>query len=131
MIDIESQIIEAIDDAVTSEYTDAYITSVYERSSSQFPCVEVVEMDNRVFVDASDLQHIENAATIVYEINVYSNKATGKKKECRDIMLLIDSTLEQLGFRRTMMNQIRNYADATIYRMVGRWEKIQCKQEEQ
>lgn len=73
---------------------------------------------NRQGRDSGD---IENFADVMYEANVYSNKAIGKKAECRAIAALIDEQMSALGFTRSFLNPIQNMNDATIYRMTGRW----------
>ena len=70
---------------------------------------------------------IENHAQVLYEVNVYSNKTSGKKAECKAIIALIDSKMEALGFTRTLMNPVPNEEDATVYRMVARYRAIVSK----
>ena len=59
----------------------------------------------------------------MYEVNVYSNKTSGKKSECKEIIAVIDDILLGLGFTRTMKNPV-SMDDATIYRMVTRYTAI-------
>lgn len=72
-------------------------------------------------------KQIENHAQVLYEVNVYSNKTSGKKTECKAIIALIDSKMEALGFTRTLMNPVPNEEDATVYRMVARYRAIVSK----
>lgn len=67
---------------------------------------------------------IENAASVLYEVNVYSNKIGYKKAEAQEIMSFIDEILAKLGFTRTMLNPLPNLADATIYRLTARYEAV-------
>ena len=127
MITLENQVIDAIDDVLSVQYPSAFVTAGYIKSASQFPCVQVVEIDNRVFERATTLSEIEVMATIVIEINFYSNKTSGKKEECRQLAAITDEVMEGLGFMRTMLSQTPNYEDATVYRITGRWQKIQAR----
>lgn len=127
MITLENQVVNAIDDALENEYPGAFVTAGYIKSASQFPCIQVVEIDNRVFERATSLSEIEVMATIVIEINFYSNKVNGKKEECRQLALITDEVMEGLGFMRILFSQTPNYEDATVYRMTGRWQKIQAR----
>lgn len=127
MITLENQVVNAIDDALENEYPGAFVTAGYINSASQFPCVQVVEIDNRVFERATSLSEIEVMATIVIEINFFSNKTAAKKEECRQLATITDEVMEGLGFMRTMLSQTPNYEDATVYRMTGRWQKIQAR----
>ena len=58
------------------------------------------------------------------ECNIYSNKASGKKAEAKAIANTLDTAFETIGFTRTMRNQVANFNDATIYRIVCRYEAI-------
>lgn len=127
MISLENEVTNAIANALTNAYPSAFVTAGYIQSSTQFPCVQVVEIDSRVLERGSSLSTIEVFATVVIEINFYSNKTAGKKEECRQLAAVTDEVMEGLGFMRTMLSQTPNYEDATIYRMTGRWQKIQAK----
>ena len=127
MISLENSVIDAISSELETEYPSAFVTAGYIRSSTQFPCIQVVEIDSRVLERASTLSTIEVMATIVIEINFYSNKTSGKKEECRQLATITDEVMEGLGFMRTMLSQTPNYEDSTVYRMTGRWQKIQAK----
>ena len=127
MISLENQVIDAIDRELATAYPSAVVTAGYVRSSSQFPCVQVVEIDTRVLERASTLSTIEVMATVVIEINFFSNKTSSKKEECKELAEITDDVMENLGFMRTMLSQTPNYEDSTIFRMTGRWQKIQPK----
>lgn len=127
MITIENKVVDAIVTELATAYPTAKVGSEYTRTVSEFPYVEVVEMDNSVLQRASYLSKIEVMAQLTYEINIFSNKKAGRKAECKAIAEIVDGVMESLGFYRIMLNQVLNYEDATIYRMVGRWQKIQAK----
>lgn len=127
MISLENQVIDAIDRELATAYPSAVVTAGYVRSSSQFPCVQVVEIDTRVLERASTLSTIEVMAAVVIEINFFSNKTSSKKEECKELAAITDEVMENLGFMRTMLSQTPNYEDSTIFRMTGRWQKIQPK----
>lgn len=127
MITIENKVVDAIVTELATAYPTAKVGSEYTRTVSKFPYVEVVEMDNSVLQRASYLSKIEVMAQLTYEINIFSNKKDGRKAECKAIAEIVDGVMESLGFYRMMLNQVLNYEDATIYRMVGRWQKIQAK----
>lgn len=127
MIDIENEIFDTVSTVVRTEYPDIFMTGEYVKSPPSFPCVSLIEIDNQSYRKTRDTASNENHAQIVYETNVYSNKTSGKKAECKAIISLIDSELEKLGFTRTLLNTIPNEDDATIYRMVARYRAIVSK----
>ena len=127
MIDVETEIFSDVSAVVRAKYSKVYMTGEYVKSPPAFPCVSLVEADNQVYRNARDSSNIENFVQVLYEVNVFSNKTSGKKTECKAIMALIDTKMEALGFTRTLMNPIPNEDDATIYRMVARYRAIVSK----
>lgn len=121
MIDIENTVFNTVATKVREQYPDIYMTGEYVKSPSSFPAASLVEMDNATRTDTIDSGSNENHANVMYEVNVYSNKATGKKSECKAIIALIDKEMLALGFARNMLNPVPNMNDSTIYRMVGRY----------
>lgn len=127
MIDIESEIFSKVSTAVRAAYPNIYMVGEYVNAPSKFPCVSLVEMDNQSYQRTEDSGSSENHVSVMYELNVYSNKSVGKKSECKAIAALIDEQMLALGFARTMLQPIPNMDDATIYRMVGRYSAVISK----
>ena len=121
MIDIENAVFNAVATKVREQFPDIYMVGEYVKSPSSFPAVSLVEMDNAIRTDTIDSGSNENHANVMYEVNVYSNKATGKKSECKAIIALIDQEMLALGFVRSTLTPVPNMNDSTIYRMVGRY----------
>ena len=99
----------------------------YVKSPPSFPAVSFVEMDNSVYASTQTGVGVENHASLMYEVNVYSNKTKGKKSECREIIALIDEEMANLGFTRIMLQPIPNMDDATIYRITARYKAVVSK----
>ena len=127
MIDVEKEIFNIVAKAVKNAYPGIYITGEYVKSPPSFPAVSLVEMDNSAYTGTQTSDSVENHAELMYEVNVYSNKKSGKKSECKSIMALIDNELAVLGFNRAMLQPIPNMDDATIYRMTGRYRGVASK----
>ena len=121
MIDIESTVFNAVATKVREIFPDIFMVGEYVKSPSSFPAVSLVEMDNSTRIETIDSGSSENHANVMYEVNVYSNKTTGKKSECKSIMALIDEELLAMGFLRNTLTPVPNEYDSTIYRMVGRY----------
>lgn len=128
MIDVENEIFSAVSEKVREKYSEVFMTGEYVKSPSSFPCVSIIETDNQAYRNTRTTERIENHAQVVYEVNVYSNKRTGKKTECKEILGLVDKQLEALGFTRTLMTPVPNEGDATIYRMVARYRAVVSKE---
>lgn len=121
MIDIESAVFNRVVTKVREVYPDIFMTGEYVNSPASFPAASLVEMDNATRIETIDSGFNENHANVMYEANVYSNKATGKKSECKAIIALIDEEMLAMGFSRSTLTPVPNENDSTIYRMVGRY----------
>lgn len=127
MIDIENEIFNSVATEVRNKYPGIYMVGEYVKTPPNFPCVSLVEMDNQSYQRTEDSGSTENHVSVMYEVNIYSNKTVGKKTECKAIAALIDERMLALGFARTMLQPIPNLDDATIYRMVGRYSAVISK----
>ena len=127
MINVETEIFDMVAKAVRNAYPDIYMIGEYVKSPSKFPCVSLVEIDNSAYRRTQTDSSVENHAEVLYELNVYSNKKSGKKSECKAIASLIDNEMAALGFSRSMLQPIPNMDDATIYRMTGRYRAVVSK----
>ena len=127
MIDCENEVFNAIAKAVRTEFPSAFVSGEYIKAPSKFPHVSLIEMSNTAYDRTQTSGDLENHASLMYEVNIYSNKKSGKKSECKAIASLIDNELATLGFSRTMLQPIPNMDDATIYRMTGRYTAVVSK----
>lgn len=127
MINLENEIFTIIANAVRTAYPGALVVGEYAKTPTRFPCVSIIEQDNAVYDKTQTSGNLENHASVMYEINVYSNKKGGKKSECKAIASLINDEFATLGFSRTMLQPIPNVEDATIYRIVGRYMGVVSK----
>lgn len=123
MIDLENDVFDTVAKALRTAYAGIFVVGEYVPAPPKFPAVSIVEADNRI-VERMRTLNIENAATVMYEVNIYSNKASGKKSEAKAIAATLDAEFSKMGFTRTMKNQVPNLNDATIYRIVCRYEAI-------
>ena len=128
MINIENEIFSIVANAVRTAYPDAYVVGEYVKAPSRFPCISIEEKDNTAYDKTQTSGSLENHADLMYEVNIYSNKTSGKKSECKAIASLIDNEFATLGFSRTMLQPIPNLDDATIYRITGRYEGVVSKE---
>lgn len=128
MINIEAELFSSVADKVRAEYPDIFMTGEYVKSPPSFPAVSLVEMDNSVYTSTQTSTELENHASLMYELDVYSNKTKGKKSECKAIAALIDKEMAEFGFTRIMLQPIPNMDDATIYRIKGRYKAVVSKE---
>lgn len=120
MIDIENVIFTRLANAIRTEFSGISVYGEYIETPASFPCVTVVEADNRVLERTRDLSGVEHNARVMYEINVYTNDANGKKAKAKEISNVIDNVMSELLFTRTFRGQTPNI-DRTIYRITLRY----------
>ena len=128
MINVENEIFNIVAKAVRTAFPGAYVVGEYVKSPSRFPCISIEEISNSAYDRTQTNGSLENHADVTYEINIYSNKTSGKKSECKAIASLIDNEFATLGFSRSMLQPIPNIDDATIYRMLGRYRAVVSKE---
>lgn len=127
MIDIEDELFRKVAAAVRAAYPGVYISGDYAKAPPSFPCVCFAEVDNAPYRRTQTSVDMENHVTLLYEVDVYSNKTVGKKVECKGIIKVIDNIMLSLGFDRPFLNPIPNQEDATIYRMKARYVAVVSK----
>ena len=124
MIDVENLVIDTISKALkASAYSSTLVVSDYTDTPSSFPCVSVIEMDNYTYRRTQDNDLKEHHTSVMYEVNVYSNKSSGSKSEAKKIMEIVDTAFQNMKFTRTVKQAIPN-KDKTIYRIVARYEAV-------
>lgn len=124
MNDIENEVYTYIASAVRKKFKDVLISGEYLNAPSSFPYVSIVEQDNYTEAMYNDSGDAEAFSTLMYEINVYSNKSVGKKAVCRDIINYIDKLMYSKNFRRISLTPVPNMENATIYRVVARYRGV-------
>lgn len=130
MIDIESEIFSQIAEATAERFpkltlTNSEILGVPQES----PTASIVEADNYTYDNTVDSGSNENHAVVMFEVNVFSNKVSEKKTECKQIMSFIDEMMLNMGFSRTMKQPYKT-DDATWCRLVCRYRGIVSKNKE-
>lgn len=124
MVDVENEVFTRIATKVRAEFSSISVYGEDTKTPASFPAVMIEEKVNSVLERTQSSLSIENHASLMYEVNVYSNKQSGKKSECKEIFKVIDDEFASLGFTRIMKQPIPNVEDATIYRMVGRYSAV-------
>lgn len=127
MIDIENEVFTLIAKALRAKFNPIFITGEYLNAPPSFPCVSLIEMDNRTHFKTQSSESSENHVQVVYEVGVYTNKAQGKKQEAKAIIASVDTLFSDLGFNRVSLNPIPNPKDTGVYRLVARYRGVVSK----
>lgn len=121
MIDIEKLVYTPIAEALRAKFEGISVSGEYVNEPAKFPYVSIVEQDNYMSAKRLDSSESEKFATLMYEVNVYSDKAGSKKSTCREIMNMVDDMLYKRNFIRLSMSPVPNMENGTIYRLVARY----------
>ena len=120
MIDIEAQVYSPIRTALVTEFPGIYVASEPTAKDAHFPAVSIVQQDNYVSLNKRDNSGRERFATVMFQVDVYSNKASGKKSQCKEILNVIDTMLFDLNFTRISLAPIPMDNEG-YYRLTARY----------
>lgn len=120
MIDIEDEIFDRVAKKLRSVEKDVRIYGEDMVTPSAFPCVTLIEADNATDKNTQDSSCNENHANLMYEVNVYSNLLSDKKKQCKTLLEVIDNEFISLGFARTTKLYLP-VQDSTACRLTARY----------
>lgn len=122
--DIEADVFDAIATALETKYGSIFITSEYVHSPERFPAVSLIQEDDAAFLPALDSEGSHHSQ-VMFEANVYSNLASGRKSQVKEIMQTIDEKMSKLGFVRLSRQPMTlPNAETSIYRMNARYRTI-------
>lgn len=124
MNDIESTVFTHIAQALREAFPTVTVSGEYRNAPSKFPFVSIEEADSYAVTRGLSSAEKEHYTAVLYEVNVYSNKVSGKKAESKQILHFIDGMLYGMNFIRISMNPVPNLEDGTIYRLNARYEAV-------
>ena len=119
MIYCENEVYTRIARVLRDKFPGINIAGEYVNAPSSFPHVSITQSDNSVV--SEQMTGSAEMAQVMFEINIYSNKADGRKTECKSIAKVIDDVMFKMNFKRMALTPIPNMEDATIYRIVARY----------
>lgn len=120
MIDIEDEVFNRVAQKLREGISGICVYGEEVGNTSSFPCSTIIEADNSVDTTTQDSSNTENHANLMYEVNFYSNKVTGKKKQCKEMLAIADKEFALMGFTRITKIPIP-MQDATVYRLTARY----------
>ena len=120
MLEVENKIYSPIRTALVNAYDGIFVTSEPTATTAKFPAVSIVQQDNYMSINKLDNSGEERFATVMFQVDVYSNKASGRKSQCKEIMGLIDKMLYDLNFTRLSLTPVPMANDG-YYRLTARY----------
>ena len=123
MIDIESNVFNYVANALRASYSGISVYGEEVEAPSSFPSVCLIERSNFEINENVTLSRSpETACRLMYQADIYSNLKSGKKAQAKAIFKIVDDKMHELGFVRTLGDQLLNIYDRTIYRITARYE---------
>ena len=113
------EIYTTVANAVLTEFPSCRITNAFLYAPSQFPCVAIVLSDDGMRYDTRDSSKLDKFRDITVTVDVYSNKAEGKKTEAETIAQIVIDTLYPLNFQMTSCRPASNINNASTYRITA------------
>lgn len=125
MIDIENMVFDKVFNDLSTALSDMTlnITDAYDEANATFPTVVVRETGNIAYRGSATDASSENHARVTYEIEVYSDKISTGRSECKKILNAVDTIMQSMKFRRIHKNRPINI-NRTIWRQYARYEVI-------
>lgn len=124
MIDCENEVYSRIINKVRSEYPDIDASSEYVHKPSSFPHVTVEMHSNTTYRKNSTSNPTEEMSMVMFEVQIHSNKKSGKKSECKKILQIIDEEFFRMNFARISYSPVPNMEDSSIYRIAARYRAM-------
>lgn len=121
MRDCENQVFTQLKSKILEQYPTADVASEYVIAPSRFPHISIVMADTYTSSYYLSNKDEEDYTVCMFEINIYSNKASSKKSECKAIAELISKELYSMNFIRTAQTVVPNLENNSIYRIVARY----------
>lgn len=120
MIEIEAKVFSPIYTALKAQYDGIYVTSEPAPIPSKPLAVSIVQMDSYSSPRKQDNTLIEKFATVMFQVDVYSNLQSGKKSKCKEVMGVVDKMMFDLNFMRLSLTPVP-MEDAGYYRLTARY----------
>ena len=119
MFETQREIFTTVASAVLTDYPSCRITNAFVYAPAAFPCVAIVLSDDGTNYDTRDSSHNDNFRDVTLTVDVYSNKAEGKKTEAESIMQIAIDTLYPLNFNMASCKPFSDINNASNYRITA------------
>lgn len=124
MIDFNNEIFTLVASSVRKAHSGITVTGEYTRSPSKLPALTLDEIENVSVDSLIDSSKEDRYSGVSYRLQVFSNKASGKKAEARKIFATADRVMLGLGFRRITYTTTPEIYESTIYSITATYEAI-------
>ena len=124
MIDYLNEIFNTVAKKLRAVHEGVTVIGEYTRKPPSFPCVTLDEIQNVAVDSLEDSSGKEQFAAVTYRLQVFSNKASGKKAQAREIFKTADAALYQMGFLRATYTTTPEIYESTVYSITATYEGV-------
>lgn len=108
---------------VIAEYTNAYVTGVYEPIPSSFPAVFIREIGNLHNPANVTFSGVQGVRTSTFEVQIQTNTLSGMKSIANGILSVVTDAFADLHYILESTNVI-DEGDSGIYRLRASYRRI-------
>lgn len=121
-----NEIYNRIKSEVDAEFADLHInfSSVFTPTPSRFPTLFISELETRGLDSSVALNGGDEAVELTFELQCYSNLASGANEQAKQITEFAVSRFRALGFSLSTSRIVENYANTSIKRRVARVTRV-------
>jgi hypothetical protein len=121
MVNVFPYIFTDIATPLRLQFPGIFVTGERVSAPAKFPCVEVIEADNYVVESSMDNTMKENITALMYEVTVFSNKTSGKRSQCIEILSQIDDIMRRKNGQRFVRTEGYFDSESSIYMIKARY----------
>lgn len=124
MLDFSAEVYTTVAQVTRENHPGVTVIGEYTRKPSKFPTVTLDETSNVTVDRLEDSSNEERFAGVVYRLQVFSNKQSGKRAEAREIFATADAEMRRMGFRRMTYTTTPEIYNSTIYEINATYEAV-------
>ena len=127
VVDYEAEIYDAVSSAAKEQFPELKTASWAAAIPASFPFAHIVQTEDYDYSPSLTSSHANEARHLTFEVNVYSDKASGRKAEAKSISLFIAQVFKALGFVQTLGGRpldLTDTRDRAIARYMSRYEGL-------
>ena len=122
MIDFSNEIFDAVAKDLRSAYKGIRVVGEYVATPTSFPCVTLDESSNiSVFLDSGQKSKY---AQVIYRVQVFSNRKSGKRAEAREIFSRVDEKLQSLNLYCVTYTTTPEIYNSEIYSITATYRAV-------
>jgi len=123
--DIEAKVYDTVSKAAKEAYPTLSTASWYGATPPSFPFAYIVQTEDSDYIPSITSNHENEAYSISFEVDVYSNLAAGRKAEAKAISNHIAALMKAMGFRQMLGGRPIDMTDSknrSLARYFSRYE---------